>query len=79
MSNVSVSQAKTRLSELINQVQRGAEVTITRHGNPVARLVPAKATAGADRNRAAAAMRAFSKGIKVGRIDLKSIIAAGRR
>lgn len=79
MANVGVFQAKARLSELIDQVLQGSEVTITRHGNPVARLVAAKAEAEADRSEAAAAMRAFRKGIKVGRIDLKSIIAAGRR
>ncbi len=79
MSNVGVFQAKARLSELIDQVQRGAEVIITRHGNPVARLVPAKVAAEADRSEAVAALRRFSKGIKAGRIDLKAIIAAGRR
>ena len=79
MSNVGMFQAKARLSELIDQVQRGAEVTITRHGNPVARLVPAKEVTGADRSRAVSALRSFRKSIKVGRINLKSMIAAGRR
>ncbi len=79
MSSVGVFQAKARLSELIDQVLKGSEVTITRHGNPVARLVPAKAEAEVDRSEAVAALRKFSKAIKVGRIDLKSIVAAGRR
>ena len=79
MSSVGVFQAKARLSELISQVQRGGEVIITRHGNPVARLVSAKETTQTDRARAVAALRKFSKGIKAGRIDLKAIVAAGRR
>ena len=79
MSNVGVFQAKAKLSELIDQVLKGSDVTITRHGRPVVRLVPAKAAAEVDRSEAVAALRKFSKGIKVGRIDLKSIIAAGRR
>ena len=40
MSSIPVFEAKTRLSELLVQVQRGDEVTITRHGVPMARLVP---------------------------------------
>lgn len=33
-------EAKTRLSELLARVEAGEEVTITKHGRPVARLVP---------------------------------------
>lgn len=36
----SVYEAKTHLSRLIGDVEAGREVTITRHGRPVARLVP---------------------------------------
>jgi len=34
-------EAKTRLSELLVRVEAGEHVTITKHGRPVARLVPA--------------------------------------
>ena len=37
---VSIYQAKTHLSQLVAQVEDGEEITITRHGRPVARLVP---------------------------------------
>lgn len=37
---VGAFEAKTKFSELLEQVSRGAEVTITRHEKPVARLVP---------------------------------------
>ena len=40
---VNVYAAKTHLSRLIDQVNAGEEVVITRHGRPVARLVPAEA------------------------------------
>lgn len=33
-------EAKTHLSELLKQVEEGEEITITKHGRPVARLVP---------------------------------------
>jgi prevent-host-death family protein len=39
MSTVGMHEAKTRLSELVHEIEAGGEVTITRHGTPVARLV----------------------------------------
>lgn len=38
---VNVHEAKTHLSRLLADVERGAEVTIARAGRPIARLVPA--------------------------------------
>jgi len=42
MQTVSLFNAKTHLSGLIEQIASGAEteITISRHGQPVARLVP---------------------------------------
>lgn len=37
---VGVHEAKTTLSELLRRVAAGEEVTITRGGDPIARLVP---------------------------------------
>ena len=39
MSDVTLADAKAQLSDLIERVLRGEEVTITRRGKPVARLV----------------------------------------
>ena len=36
---VNVQDAKTRLSELLNRVERGEQITIARAGKPIARLV----------------------------------------
>ena len=41
---VPIFEAKTRLSELLAAVEQGEQVTITRRGVAVARLVPAPAT-----------------------------------
>lgn len=38
--DVTVAEAKNRLSELIRAVEGGERVVITRHGKPVARLAP---------------------------------------
>jgi prevent-host-death family protein len=37
---VNIHEAKTHLSRLVEQVERGDEVVIARAGRPVARLVP---------------------------------------
>jgi prevent-host-death family protein len=41
MKHVGMFDAKTQLSRLIDKVEKGEEVMITRHGKPVAKLVPA--------------------------------------
>jgi prevent-host-death family protein len=40
MKTVAVFEAKSRLSELLAEVESGEQITITRHGTPVAKLVP---------------------------------------
>jgi prevent-host-death family protein len=40
MIQVATYEAKARLSELIDKAEAGETVVITRHGRPVARLVP---------------------------------------
>jgi len=39
MTQLSVSEARARLPEVLNRVADGDEVTITRHGQPVAVIV----------------------------------------
>jgi prevent-host-death family protein len=41
MAEISVYEAKTQLSKLLDRAVAGEEVVITRNGRPVARLVPA--------------------------------------
>ncbi len=41
-SQMTVTNAKAKLLSLIDQVQQGEEIELTRHGKVVARLVPAK-------------------------------------
>lgn len=40
METIGAFEAKTHLSELLQRAERGEEITITRHGKPVAKLVP---------------------------------------
>ena len=53
MSEIGIFEAKNKLSALIDRVEKGEEITITRRGKAVARLVPG--IAGYDREKAKAA------------------------
>lgn len=62
MKEVAVYEAKTHLSELLAEVEQGEQITITRHGQPVARLVAATAArrAGSQRQQVAATIAALA-------------------
>ena len=85
MTTVAVFEAKTRLSELLLQVQQGEEVIITRHGVPMARLVPAAENtvsdlAASQSKRVAGAFKALAalrKGVSLD-IPLREAIEEGR-
>jgi prevent-host-death family protein len=55
VAEVGSFEAKNKLSALLDRVEQGEEITITRHGRPVAKLVPA--TGGASRSDAQAALQ----------------------
>ncbi len=79
MREIGAFEAKNTLGTLLDQVEHGAEIVITRHGRAVAKLVPAQA--GFDRKRAtraAAGLREASKGIKLRGLKLKDLINEGR-
>ena len=83
MIEVAVYEAKTRLSELLVDVEQGEQITITRRGVPVARLVgviAAKRGASSQRQQVAstiASLREQRKGVVL-EGDLRDLIADGR-
>lgn len=52
MITVGSFEAKTKLAELLDKVEAGETITITRHGSPVAQLVPVRAADERERQRA---------------------------
>jgi prevent-host-death family protein len=83
MDLISLFDAKNRLSALIDQVERGQQVTITRRGKPIASLVPVIAQADRRRN-AVAKLRALRESIaRRGEVftsdELKAYRDEGRR
>jgi prevent-host-death family protein len=55
LTEVGAFEAKNKLSALLDRVEQGEEIVITRHGRPIAKLVPANA--GIDRSQAQAALQ----------------------
>lgn len=47
-STLGAYEAKTKLSELLDRAAAGEEITITKHDQPVAKLVPANKTSRGD-------------------------------
>ena len=79
MREVGAFEAKNRLGALLDQVERGEEIVITRRGRVVARLVPPRPAVDPDQARnAAAAIRAMSKGVKLGGLKIKDLVGEGR-
>jgi prevent-host-death family protein len=81
MRKVGAFEAKNTLGTLLDRVERGEEVTITRRGKEVARLVPAHS--GIDRARAEKAARGLievSRGLTLGEgVSIKELVNEGRR
>ncbi len=73
-------EAKTRFSELLERVESGESLTITRHGMPVAHLVPVRTQSSAEERRAAiAAIRNLSRKNKLKGVTIKDLKSEGRR
>ena len=61
METVGSFEAKTHLPKLLERVARGERITITKHGKPVAMLVPAEPSEERDIKAVIAELRAYSK------------------
>ena len=80
MHTVGVFEAKNHLTALLDEVEDGREVLITRRGKPIARLVPADA--GFDRakaRRAADNLLQASRGLRLEGLSIKELVSEGRR
>lgn len=73
MREVQASEAKTHLPQLLDDVERGETIVITRHGQPVARLVPDEGRQKAAAREAVAAIKALRKG--AGKITVEELLS----
>ncbi len=79
MRQVGVYEAKTHLPRLLDEVEQGESITITRHGRPVARLVPVPAARKRSVREAIEAMEAFREKHTLGGLTIREMIDEGRR
>jgi len=79
MVSVGAYEAKTHLSDLLDRVANGEQFTITRHGVPIARLVPADDRSKVDVQASIQAIRELRKGNKLGGLKIRDLIEEGRR
>lgn len=79
MREVGAFEAKNKLGTLLDWVEQGEQVLITRRGKAVARLVPADA--GVDRvkaRRAADGIIAARQGVRLAGLKIKDLVEEGR-
>ncbi len=78
MPHVGAYEAKTHLPKLLERVARGERITITKHGVPVAELVPAGPAPKQDVAETIAALRNFRRAHTLGNVSLRDLIESGR-
>lgn len=81
---VGAYEAKTHLAALLDEVERGGRVTITRHGRPVAVLMPPSGLPGRTAEEAVAALLELRCGRRLReeegeRLTVRDLIDEGRR
>jgi len=73
-------EARTHFSELLARVEEGDEITITRHGTPIAQLIPVQRKTTPEQRRAAiGAMRRLAEQHSLQGLNIKDLVAQGRR
>ena len=80
MREIQASDAKARLPQLLDDVERGETLVITRHGRPIARIVPETNRRQEEVDKALSSIRELRK--RTRKLSLKQILSArdeGRR
>ena len=72
--DVQASDAKTHLPQILDEVERGQSVRITRHGRAIARLVPEIDRRQEEIDKAIAAIRGLQR--RTGSMALEELLAA---
>jgi prevent-host-death family protein len=79
LPEVGAFEAKNKPGQLLDQVEHGEEIVITRRGRPVAKLVPAEPGFDCQKaRRAVAGILELSRGVTLGGLKIKDLIDEGR-
>jgi len=71
---IQASEAKTHFLRILDKVEQGETIVITRHGRTIARIVPDSEIDHARVRQAIEGMRSLRK--KIGRLSLEEILSA---
>jgi prevent-host-death family protein len=74
MREIQASEAKAHLASLLDEVERGETLVITRHGKPIARLVPEAVRRQEEVDKAMEDIRKFRKTMP--RISVEEILSS---
>lgn len=74
MREIQASDAKTHLPQLLDEVERGETLVITRHGRPIARIVPEAQQRQEEIDKAIAGIKALRK--RTGSLTLAEVLSA---
>ena len=77
-TDIGAYEAKTHLPSLLERVARGEQFTITKHGRPVARLVPIERATLDRRRETIERLKRFREGQTLD-VPVKELINEGRR
>lgn len=79
MSKVGAFEAKTHLPSLLERVQKGERIVITKHGHPVAELIPFKERDTEKIRTAVDSLKAFQKTHSLDGLSIRELIEEGRK
>ena len=79
MKQVGVYEAKTHLPKLLDEVEQGATIVITRHGKPVAKLMPLERKERMTVREAIDDILELRKGNRLDGLKIKDLINEGRK
>ena len=71
---IQASKAKTRLPQLLDDVERGETIVITRHGRAIARILPERHLRQAEVDRAIANIKALRQ--RTGKVSVDELVSA---
>lgn len=77
MLEVGAYEAKTNFSRLLERVEKGERITLTRHGRPVAMLMPVEEKRPPE--DVVRELREFRRGRELGDVGVREMVEEGRR
>ena len=79
MKTIGAYEAKTHLPALLDEVAAGGRIQITKHGKPIAILIPAEEMPDMSVKEAIATLKELRKGRTLGGISIREMIEEGRQ